>query len=103
VVNVSSYAARDPFDGLGAYGAAKAGINLLSLALAREGKPIHVRVHTVAPAATETTMLRTLLTPQQYPSEQTLDPAQVARVIVQCVCGDLECTSGEVIYIHKSF
>jgi len=25
----------------------------------------------------------------------------VARVIVQCVCGDLDCTSGEVIYVHR--
>ncbi len=53
VVNVSSYSARDPFAGLGAYGAAKAGVNLLGLALAREGAQIGVRVHTVAPAATE--------------------------------------------------
>jgi NAD(P)-dependent dehydrogenase (short-subunit alcohol dehydrogenase family) len=102
VVNVSSYAARDPFEGLGAYGAAKAGVNLLSLALAREGAAIGVRVHTVAPAATETAMFRSLLTPQQFPSERTLDPAAVARVIVQCVCGDLECTSGEIIHVHKS-
>ncbi len=37
VVNVSSYAGRDPFPGLGPYGAAKAGMNLLGLALsARE-------------------------------------------------------------------
>ena len=54
VVNVSSYAGRDPFPGLGAYGAAKAGVNLLGLALAREGAEIKVRVHTVAPSATET-------------------------------------------------
>jgi len=102
VVNVSSYAARDPFEGLGAYGAAKAGVNLLSLALAREGEAIHVRVHTVAPAATETAMLRTLFTPEQYPTQRTLEPVQVARVIAQCVCGELACTSGEVIYVHKT-
>lgn len=102
IVNVSSYAARDPLEGLGAYGAAKAGVNLLSLALSREGAAIGVRVHTVAPAATETAMLRSILTPQQIPSERTLEPVAVARVIVQCVCGDLQCTSGEVIYVHKN-
>jgi len=26
----------------------------------------------------------------------------VAKLIVQCVCGDLQHTSGEVIYVHKS-
>jgi NAD(P)-dependent dehydrogenase (short-subunit alcohol dehydrogenase family) len=100
-VNVSSEAARDPFAGLGAYGAAKAGVNLLGLALAREGAEIHVRVHTVASGATETAMLRSIITREQVPSEKTLEPAEVARVIVQCVRGELACTSGEVIYVHK--
>ncbi len=103
LVNVSSYAARDPFAGLGAYGAAKAGANLLALALAREGEAIGVRVHSVAPAATETAMFRSLFSPQQYPTEKTLEPVAVARVIAQCVHGDLACTSGEVIYVHKTF
>lgn len=101
-VNVSSYAARDPFSGLGAYGAAKAGVNLLGLALAREGREINVRVHTVAPAAAETAMFRSLFSPEKYPAQETLDPAEVARVIAQCITGDLAHTSGEVIYLHKS-
>jgi NAD(P)-dependent dehydrogenase (short-subunit alcohol dehydrogenase family) len=100
-VNVSSYAGRDPFEGLGAYGAAKAGVNLLDLALAREGAEHHIRIHTVAPAATETAMFHQLFTQEQFPTEKTLDPSDVARVIAQCVCGDLVCTSGEVIYVHK--
>jgi 3-oxoacyl-[acyl-carrier protein] reductase len=102
VVNVSSFAARDPFVGLGAYGAAKAAMNLLGLSLAREGKAIGVRVHTVAPAAVETDMFRSLITVEQYPTEKTLDPRQVAAVIVQCACGDLAVTSGEVVYVHKN-
>jgi NAD(P)-dependent dehydrogenase (short-subunit alcohol dehydrogenase family) len=101
VVNVSSYAARDPLAGLGAYGATKAGVNLLGLALAREGAAIGVRVHTVAPAATETAMLRSIISHQQVPTEKTLAAEDVARVIVQCATGDLACTSGEVIYVHK--
>jgi NAD(P)-dependent dehydrogenase (short-subunit alcohol dehydrogenase family) len=101
MVNISSEAARNPFAGLGAYGAAKAGVNLLGLALAREGAEIGLRVHTVAPAATETAMLRSIITTDQVPTEKTLAPQDVVRVIVQCVCGDLACTSGEVIYVHK--
>lgn len=38
VVNVSSEGARDPFAELGAYGAAKAGVNLLGLALCGRGR-----------------------------------------------------------------
>jgi NAD(P)-dependent dehydrogenase (short-subunit alcohol dehydrogenase family) len=102
VVNISSAAARDPFAGFAAYGAAKAGLNLFGLSAAREGAPINVRVHTIAPAATETGMFRSIMTPEQYPTEKTLNPADVARVVLQCIRGDLKHTSGEVIYIHKT-
>jgi 3-oxoacyl-[acyl-carrier protein] reductase len=101
MVNVSSVAARDPFAGLGAYGAAKAGVNLLGLALAREGQGHGIRVHTIAPGATETKMLRSLFPKENLGEDQAMDPGEVARVIVQCIRGDLAHTSGEVIYMHK--
>lgn len=101
IVNISSLAARDPFVGFTVYAAAKAGINLLGLSLAREGQSHGIRVHTVAPGATETQMFRKLMTPEQFSPEKTLDPADVARVVVQCVTGELKHTSGEVIWIHK--
>ena len=101
-VLVSSEAARNPFLGLAAYGAAKAGMNLFALAVAREGEEIGLRVHVVAPGAVETAMLRSVVNPAQYPTEKTLDPADVANIIVQCVRGELRYTSGEVIYVHKT-
>lgn len=102
VVNVSSAAARDPFPGFAAYGAAKAGLNLFGLAAAREGAPFGVRVHTIAPSAVETSMFRKIMKPEQYPSEKTLDPADLARMIAMCVTGELRYTSGETIYVHKT-
>lgn len=102
IVNISSFACRDPFPGFAAYGAAKAGLNLLSLSLAREGKPLGVRVHTIAPSAVETGMFRALITPEQWPTDKTLSPSEVAKVIAQCVCGDLTYTSGEVIFLSKT-
>jgi NAD(P)-dependent dehydrogenase (short-subunit alcohol dehydrogenase family) len=101
-VFVSSEAARNPFLGLAAYGAAKAGLNLLGLSLAREGAEIGLRVHIIAPGAVETAMLRSIVTPSQLPVEKTLDPADVANMIVQCVRGELRYTSGETIYVHKT-
>jgi NAD(P)-dependent dehydrogenase (short-subunit alcohol dehydrogenase family) len=101
IVNISSRAARDPFAGLLAYGAAKAGLNNLGLSLAREGEPIGVRVHTIALGAVETPMLRNILSPEQFPTDNTLDPLDVARVVAQCVNGDLRHTSGEVIWLSK--
>lgn len=102
VVNISSAAARDPFSGFAAYGAAKAGLNLFGLAAAREGAPVGIRVHTIAPGAVETAMFRRLRTPPEWPPEKTLDPAEVARVVLQCVRGDLRFASGEVIYLQKT-
>jgi NAD(P)-dependent dehydrogenase (short-subunit alcohol dehydrogenase family) len=101
IVNISSMASRDPFPGFAAYGAAKAGVNLLGLALAREGQPHNIRVHTIAPGAVETPMFRGLFTAEQYASENTLSPEDIARAVVQCIAGDLVPTSGEVIYLHK--
>ena len=102
IVNISSESARDPFVGLGAYGAAKAGLNLLGQALAQEGAAHNIRVHTVAPGAVETPMLRQIVGTEQLPTENTLSPDDVARMVRQCVSGELRHTSGEVIYIHKT-
>ena len=101
-VNISSMAARDPFPGFGAYAAAKAGLNLFSLVLAREGFPHKIRVHTIAPGAVETEMFRALMSEGQFGRDRTLDPADVARLIARCVDGELPYTSGEVIYVHKT-
>lgn len=101
IVNLSSLSARDPFTGFFAYGAAKAGINLMGLELARQGEPHNIRVHTVAPGAVETEMFRGLASEEQYPREKTLHPEEVARVIVACIRGDLAHTTGEVIWMHK--
>lgn len=101
VVNLSSLSARDPFPGLAAYGAAKAGLNTLGWALAREGAPIGVRIHTLGLGATETRMFRALVTEEQYPKEKTMDPAEVAQVIAACVTGELRYASGEVVWLQK--
>jgi len=101
IVNVSSAAGRDPFPGFSAYGAAKAGLNILGLSLAREGAADNIRVHTIAPGATETEMFRGLPGMSEYPADKTMPPADVASVIVNCITGSLIHTSGEVIYLHK--
>ncbi len=102
IVNVSSLASRDPFAGFAAYGAAKAGLNIFDLVAAREGQADGIAVHTIAPGAVETEMFRQLMTPEQYPTEKTLRPDEVADVIAQCVTGQLRHTRGEVIYLHKT-
>lgn len=101
IVNISSMAAKDPFPGFLAYGAAKAALNNLGISLAREGAPMDIRVHTIAPGAVETEMFRKILSPEQFPTENTLAPQEVAAVVGRCVIGDDSYRSGDVIWLSK--
>lgn len=101
IVNVSSEATRNPLPGFAAYAAAKAGVNGLSLALAREGAVDGIRVHVVSPASSETGMFRALVSEEQWPRDRTLDPADVARVIADCIDGPLRHSSGEIIHLKR--
>ena len=102
IINISSMASRDPFPGFLAYGAAKAGLNVLSLVLAREGAAHGIRSYAIAPGAVETSMFRQLMSKEQWPNEKTLEPADVARVVAQCIEGDLKYTNGEAIFLSKT-
>jgi len=101
IVSVSSESARDPFPGFTAYAAAKAGINLFTRALAKEASVHNIRVHAVAPAGVDTAMLRAVVPAELIRPDELLVPEDVARVISQCVTGDLWCSSGETIYVHR--
>lgn len=102
VVTISSYASRDPFVGFSAYAAAKGGVNAMTLALDKEGKGDGVRAYAVAPAAVETAMFRALVPAEQWPSEKTLRPEDVAAVVMQCLCGALTHSGGETIFLSKT-
>ena len=102
VINISSEASRNPYPGLGAYGAAKAGINLLTRMAAIEGKPIGLRAIAIAPAAVETPMFRSLPVAQGVPSAVILSPQSVAEVVKAAVDGALWCANGETIFIHQN-
>ena len=101
IINLSSEAARNPFPGLGAYGAAKAGVNMLTQATAREGREINVRVFAIAPAAVETPMFRSLPIASQVPPQNILDVDSIADTIAAAIDGGLRYASGETIYIHR--
>ncbi len=101
IVNISSEASRDPLPGFVAYASAKGGVNLLTLMLHREGKPHGIRAYAVAPGAVETQMLRAIIDKTQFPESATLDPNAVARVVGSCVAGELQHSSGEVIFVHR--
>lgn len=97
IVNVSSMASIDPFPGLAIYAAAKAGLNMFTQCTAQEGQPIGVKAVAIAPGAVETPMLRVLFDEDTISPSKTLDPAEVAQVIVDCITGQRAFEPGETI------
>ncbi len=79
VVNISSLAAVDPFPGFSIYGASKAWIDLLTHALAAEGREHQIRVYSIRPGAVETPLLRRLF--PDFPADQAVSPQQVAEKV----------------------
>ncbi len=99
IVNVSSLASVDPFPGFSVYAAAKIGVNLFTRCLAQEGESCGIRAVSIAPGAIETPMFRAIFSEEQFPKSKTLDPADVARVIVACITGERGFDPGEVIQL----
>jgi len=97
IVNVSSMASIDPYPELAIYAAAKAGLNMFTQCTAREGQEIGVKAVAIAPGAVETPMLRGLFNETELPPSKTLDPAEVAEVIMDCITGDRAFEPGETI------
>lgn len=97
IVNVSSMATVDPYEGFFAYAASKAAIEMLARVAAREGAPHGIRAFAVAPGAVETAMLRRIRTPEQVPPARALSPEAVAAVIAACAAGERDADSGTVI------
>ncbi|MBS0198378.1 MAG: SDR family oxidoreductase [Planctomycetes bacterium] len=96
-VNVSSMATVDPFESLYAYAAAKSAVNSLARSVAKAGRALGIRGFAIAPGAVETPLLRSIVGIDQLPTEQTLSPESVARLIVDCVTGKRDQNNGETI------
>ena len=83
VVNISSLSAVDPFPGFSLYGACKAWLDLMTHALAGEGKEHGLRVCSIRPGAVETPMLRGLF--PDFPADQCVAPEAIASVVWGCI------------------
>lgn len=83
VVNISSLAAIDPFPGFSIYGASKAWLDLMTVALSAEGQQQNIRVCSIRAGAVETPMLRGLF--PDFPADQCVGPDQVAQTVWECV------------------
>lgn len=97
ICNVSSMASLDPFTGFNLYGAAKAGVNTFTRALADEGRTIGLQAFAVAPGAVETPMLRQHFGPELVGPDQTLSPQAVAHWITERVTGRVPFENGTTV------
>ncbi|MFQ5411564.1 MAG: SDR family NAD(P)-dependent oxidoreductase [Phycisphaerae bacterium] len=100
IVNISSIAAYDAFPGFAAYGAAKAFVVAYTKFLSGEGKLCGIRVHSIAPGAVETDMLRDAL--PDFPEEQALDPGDVAAMVETVLSPAYRYSSGQTVIVMKT-
>ncbi len=101
VASVSSKASVDPFTGFNIYGSAKAAVNLFTKAAADEGKAAGILAYCIAPGAIETGMLRSMFNEKMLPRDKTLDPAQVAQALADCITGETTMQSGETFVMDS--
>jgi NAD(P)-dependent dehydrogenase (short-subunit alcohol dehydrogenase family) len=99
IINLSSIASVEAFDGFAAYGASKAWVNAWTRGLAEEGKALGIRVFAVAPGAVETKMLRDTF--PDFPRGQALDPSEVAELVFWLTHPGCQYSSGQTVFIKK--
>ncbi len=93
IINISSLAAVDPFPGFSVYGSTKAWLDLMTVALAAEGKDSEIRVYSIRPGAVETPLLRRLF--PDFPADQCVSPDDVARLASELVLHPEQFQSGK--------
>lgn len=85
IINVSSLAQLDPFPGFFAYAASKAGLHLLTVVAATEGKEGGVRAFTLAPGVVDTPLHRSMM-PDSIPPVNGLSSVLSTHDVAQVVC-----------------
>ena len=101
IVNISSWAAHDPFPGFFLYGATKSALSSLTRSCWNEGKDHGIRPFTIGPAAVETDLLRSAFDVSVLPKEACLAPADVAALVMECIQGQREEALGRCLYIRR--
>lgn len=103
IVNVSTMGTQDPFKGLGVYGSAKAACETICKAIAAEHTRDHIRAYCVGPGAVETALLRSLFSEKAVPADKTIQPEEIAQIIMECVTGETDLQSGQTRHVAGAF
>ena len=97
VINLSSLAVLMPFPGNGAYGMSKAALDGLTRSIHVEASESGVRAFSIAPGAVETEMLRTIVDETMVPTEKAMEPAEIARLVLECLDGERDAQAGQTL------
>ncbi|MEM7629793.1 MAG: SDR family oxidoreductase [Planctomycetota bacterium] len=103
IVNVSTMGTQDPFKGLGVYGSAKAACETICKAIAAEHARDKIKAYCVGPGAVETALLRSLFSEKAVPADKTIQPEEIAQIIVDCVTGATDLESGQTRHVAGAF
>jgi len=101
IVNISSWAALDPFPGFFIYSATKAALNSLTRSCWNEGRDLGIRPFTIGPGAVETDLLRSAFDESVIPQDACLRPEDVADLAMECITGTREQSLGRCLYIRR--
>lgn len=106
IVNISSLAGLQPYDGTGAYSTVKAGLTMLSRQLALEWADSSIRVNIVSPGHIDTPLTAYLQDPEirrarseATPIGRVGDPADVANAALFLLSDDAEYVTGAELVV----
>lgn len=107
IVNIASTNAQQPGEGLAAYCAAKAGVDMLSRVMALELAPHGIRVATVGPGLTDTPMVARLLANpsardaflDNIPAGRPARPEDIAAAVAFLASDDAAYVTGQTLYV----
>jgi len=101
IVNISSWAALDPFPGFLIYGATKSALNSMTRSVWNEGRDHGIRPFTIGPGAVETDLLRSAFDESMLPRSACLAPEDIADLALACIEGKREDALGRCLYIRR--
>lgn len=107
IVNIASTNAQQPGEGLGAYCAAKAGVEMLGRVAALELAPHGIRVAAVGPGLTDTPMVARLLADpvarnaflDNIPLQRAARPEDIAAAVAYLASDDAAYVTGQTLYV----
>lgn len=106
IVNLSSQTARFGGDRLAVYAASKAGVEGLTISLAREVAPMRIRVNAVSPGVVLTEPLQSLppdkleSMQEAMPMGRFCEPEEVARTVLWLLSDAASYISGAIVPVH---